>query len=350
MGVNGDRMTKSFAVFDCDAHVNDPLVIWERYVPDSKKELVRQTYWRNDFEAFVNGDTRCIGGGNGEFAPMYNPILIAGPQMNKKIMRRLISMMPLTDEQRDYVRHMGGVEAKARIKEMDLMGIDQVLVIPTMVIMNLPFAEDAEGVEVFCRAYNDWCRDWCDEVPDRLYGAALLPLQDPERAATEVDRVAARGFPVGLMRPIDARGAYPNDMGRVMANGGEERGPMDRLFRTFEDTGTVLGMHTFPAGTLGRLAFPGAMNSPGDLVNFAGADSQTLSFIFEMQTWLAQVLMNGFLDRYRNLKMAVFESNSQWLPYMLETCDRLFKLYGNERQIKADRLPSEAFYEQCVIS
>ena len=85
-------------------------------------------------------------------------------------------------------------------------------------------------------------------------------------------------------------------------------------------------------------------------MNHAGADSQTLSFIFEMQSWLAQVLLGGFLDRYPNLKMAVFESNSQWLPYMLETCDRLFKLYANERQVKADRLPSEAFYEQCVIS
>jgi len=48
--------------------------------------------------------------------------------------------------------------------------------------------------------------------------------------------------------------------------------------------------------------------------------------------------------------MAVFESNSSWLPYLLETCDRLFRLYANERQVKADRLPSEAFAEQCVIS
>jgi hypothetical protein len=165
-----------------------------------------------------------------------------------------------------------------------------------------------------------------------------------------VQRAAERGFPVGLIRPIDAQGKYPNDMGRVMASGQIEKGPMDGLFRAFEETGTVLGMHTFPAGVMGRTAFPGALVSPGELVNHAAVDSQTLSFIFEMQTWLAQVLMNGFLDRYRNLKMALFESNSQWLPYVLESCDRLFRLYANERQVKADRLPSEAFYEQCVIS
>jgi len=346
----GERITKSFPVFDCDAHVNDPLEIWERYVPREKQDLVRQTYFRTDEAAFVNGTTRCIGGGNAEFAPMYNPILIAGPQMNKKIMRKLISMMPLTDEQREYVRHAGGFDAAARLKEMDLMGIDQVLVIPTMVIMNLPFAENPEGVDVFCRAYNDWAQDWCTQYPDRLFAAGLLPLQDPVRAEKEVRRVKDLGFPVGLVRPIDARGAYPNDIGRVLASGAQEDGPMEPLFRAFEETGLVLGMHTFPAGVMGRTAFPGALSSPGELLNQAGVDSQTLSFIFEMQTWLAQVLLGGFLDRYRNLKMALFESNSQWLPYMLETCDRLFRLYANERQVKAERLPSEAFYEQCVIS
>ena len=41
------------------------------------------------------------------------------------------------------------------------MGIDQVLVIPTMVIMHLPFAKSEEGVDVFCRAYNDFLVDWC---------------------------------------------------------------------------------------------------------------------------------------------------------------------------------------------
>jgi predicted TIM-barrel fold metal-dependent hydrolase len=343
-----DPVTKTWAVFDCDAHVNDPLDIWERYVPKAQQDLVRATYWRDDSHAVVNGSTPCIGGGNAEFAPMYNPICIAGPQMSKQIMRRLISMMPLTDEQRDYLRHNGATDASARIREMDLMGIDQVLVIPTMVIMNLPFAENADGVEVFCRAYNDWCHDWCAEVPRRLFGAGLLPLQDPSRAVVELRRIAGRGFRVALIRPIDARGAYPNDIGSVWDGGAP--GPMDELFRTFEETGVVLGMHTFPASVQGRTAGPGLLASPGQLVNHAGADSQALSFIFEMHDWLAQILLGGFLDRYPRLKMAVFESNSSWLPYLLETCDRLFRLYANERQVKSDRLPSEAFYDQCVIS
>ena len=204
------------------------------------------------------------------------------------------------------------------------MGIDQVLVIPTMVIMNLPFAENADGVEVFCRAYNDWCHDWCAEVPRRLFGAGAAARYRtrhgrPSSCAESPD-AASRS---ALIRPIDARGAYPNDIGAVWDGGGP--GPMDELFRTFEETGVVLGMHTFPAGVQGRTAGPGLLASPGQLVNHAGADSQALSFIFEMHDWLAQVLLGGFLDRYPRLKMAVFESNSSWLPYLLETCDRLFQ-------------------------
>jgi hypothetical protein len=76
-----DRLTKSFSVFDCDAHINDPLGVWD-YVAESKKELVRQTYWRSESEAWLNGTTPTLGGGNEQFPNSYNPICIAGPQMN----------------------------------------------------------------------------------------------------------------------------------------------------------------------------------------------------------------------------------------------------------------------------
>ena len=346
-------LSKSYPVFDCDAHVNDPLDIWEKYVPESEKELVRATYWRDDYAAWVNGQTRTVGGGSAGFAPLYNPICIAGPQMNKKIMRKLISMSPLSDEQRDYLEHKGAYDPHERIKEMDLMGIDQVLVIPTMVIANLPFAENAEGVAAFCRAYNNWLKDWCAAVPDRLFGAALLPLQSPELAAEEVRRIADMGQPVGLIRPIDARGAYPNNVGGgvgLLGGMGRAGSSLDVVFQALEETGVCLGMHTFPAGAPGRTAGPGMLHSPGQYVGHAGANPQTLSFIYEMQTWLGQVLMAGFLDRYPKLKMLVFESNSQWLPYLLESCDRLFKLYARERTAPSKRLPSEVFHEQCAIS
>src|SRR5437870_2421110 len=117
---------------------------------------------------------------------------------------------------------------------------------------------------------------------------------------------------------------------------------MDKVFRKFEETGIVLGMHTFPAmnpeiGAEFRKPIPGVpMTSPGELVGRAGemhlggrmVDVQTLSFIFEAVVWLAQVLLSGMLDLYPKLRMAIFESNSTWLPQLLGADAR--RMYGIE--------------------
>lgn len=361
-GTNGERpVTKTFSVFDCDAHVNDPDAIWRDYVEPEYRELVRQSYWKDDHQTILNGRTPVIGGAHYDF-PGYNPICLAGPQMTKKIARRL-QQIGLTAEQKKYVEHPGAYEPQARLKEMDLMGIDQVMIIPTMMVANFPFVENADGAYAFARAYNNWVRDYCAAAPDRLFPAGWLPLQSNHYTCLELERIAKMGFRVALVRPIDAKGRYPNYIFPGFT-GGSPTNTMDKVFRKFEETGIVLGMHTFPAlnPEIGRaltMPLPNIpMTSPGDIIARAGemavggrmVDVQTMSFIFEAVVWLSQVLLSGMLDLYPKLRMAVFESNATWLPQLLEQWDRLFKLYANERALKTDRLPSQAFYQQCYIA
>src|SRR5690348_13310566 len=102
-------MSTTFPVFDCDAHIHDPLEIWD-YVPESKRDLVRAAYWSDrQVGTILNGKmvSPVPAGGRGSMMGMpgrgmYNPITIAGPQMNKKIMRRL-QVLGLDEDQRDYV-------------------------------------------------------------------------------------------------------------------------------------------------------------------------------------------------------------------------------------------------------
>ncbi len=349
---NGSPMRKTFAVFDCDAHVNDPREIWTEYLEPAYRDAVRRAYWQEEHQTILNGRTIVIGGQAHDFAA-YNPICIAGPQMNKKIMRKL-QQMGLSPEQKRYLEHRGAYDPHARIRDMDLMGIDQVMIIPTMMVAHYPYVEDVYAAHGFARAYNNWVADFCRQVPERLFPAGWLPLQSPEYTRQELERIAKMGFHVALIRPIDARGRYPNSIFPGPRNG-TLTNTMDKVFRAFEDTGVVCGMHTFPALPSEPAALAG---SPGELITAAGSmelagkmvDGQTLSFVFEAMTWLAQVLLSGFLDMYPKLKMAIFESNASWLPEMLDHCDRLFKLYANERLIKSDRLPSQAFAEQCFIA
>lgn len=337
-------MTKQYPVFDCDAHINDYLFEWQKYYSPSEAELVKNWFWNHGETTIINGNTRLLGerprskwfvqpgSGNASI------IDILGPGMNKEIVRKLYHM-GLSLEQLEEVAHRGSIEPNPRLHDMDQMGIDQVLVIPIGLLVGLQWIEHVEAASIVARAYNDWVlKDYCVADPDRLFPAGVIAPQHAGMAAAELNRIAKLGFPVALVRPVDALGGYP-----IQAK-------FDPMWRAFEDTGLVCGMHTVTSGQYQKGQF-----SPGDLLTRAvnarqiGA-GQTLSFIYEAMTWLTGVLLSGFLERYPRLKMAIFESNSTWLPMLLESCDRAYHLYGSQRFAQVKGLPSEVFRERCLIA
>jgi hypothetical protein len=81
--------------------------------------------------------------------------------------------------------------------------------------------------------------------------------------------------------------------------------------------------------------------------------SQELTYTAEQLEKLRGLLDTWFAT-HAALTVADFRSftdaSRKYAVPLLEHCDRLFKLYRNERNYEAKRLPSEAFYEQCAIS
>src|SRR5688500_17226113 len=93
----------------------------------------------------------------------------------------------------------GGHDPRARLVDMDAEGIDQAVLYPTML---LNFRPDPAEFGALCRAYNDWLRDYCSAAPNRLYGVALVPLQDPKAAIAEMERaVQELEFKAVMIRP-----------------------------------------------------------------------------------------------------------------------------------------------------
>jgi predicted TIM-barrel fold metal-dependent hydrolase len=227
---------------------------------------------------------------------------------------------------------------------MDTQGIDQVMIIPTD-IDTYPWIQSATGARAMCKAYNEWAYEYCQEDPERLFFAALLPMQDPVFAEQEVYRVAAKGCRVGLIRPIDAMGNYPIQP------------KYSRVWRAMEETGLIYGMHPFPA--------LGALKPPGYSEQYSGAELIALtatsaglphSFLTNVQNfqaeaslWVSMVLMTGFFEKYPKVKAAVFEASSTWLSFIVDECDKCYRLYRNDRKLPPlKRLPSETFFEHCV--
>ena len=182
-------MTKDFATFDCDAHVTEPPLIWERAAEDLTREemqALRSTIWWDEEsrQLIVNGRAG-VGIGSprrGGIPGTMRVISNAGPGVKHDIqralnVRNLKAATALTQDQVGYIDFAGSYEPEPRLRDMDVQGIDQVMIIPTD-IDTYPWLLDAVGAKAFCKAYNQWAYEYTKADPDRLFFAALLPMQN----------------------------------------------------------------------------------------------------------------------------------------------------------------------------
>jgi uncharacterized protein len=350
-------MTKNFAAFDCDAHVSEPPWLWDRAKDNlSRRELtaLEETMWfdSESGQLIVNGKA---GMGAGSLQPIggkagtLNLLSVAGPGLKHDIQRTLNvrNVHPktaLTQEQAAYLDHRGAYEPKPRLRDMDIQGIDQVMIIPSD-IDTYPWLQNDVGAKAMCKAYNEWAYEYCQENPERVYFAALLPLQNPKFAAQEVYRVADKGCRVGLIRPIDAMGNYPIQP------------KYDPVWRAMEETGVVYGMHPFPATGSAKPGGYTEQHSGAELIEMTMVSSglpqlfltNVQNFQAEAALWVTMVLISGFFERFPKIRAAVFEASSTWLSFLLDECDKTYRLYRNDRKRHPlKRMPSETFFEHCV--
>ena len=349
-------MTKDYATFDCDAHIVEPARIWERaadHLSKNELEALKATMWYDDEtkQLIINGKADVD---SSTPVPLAGPgimdeVRLAGPGLKHDIqralnVRNLDPKTALTPEQSEYLAHKGADQPGPRLRDMDVQGIDQVMIIPTC-IDTYPWLQNVLGARAMCKAYNDWAYEYTQEDPERLYFAALLPMQNTRYAVEEVYRVAEMGCRVALIRPMDAMGNYPIQP------------KYEPLWNALEDTGLVYGMHPFPAF--------GTAQPPGYSEQYSGAQlirrsfttsdiphrflGNVQSFQAEAAPWVVMVLMSGFFERHPKIRAAVFEASSTWMSFLLDECDKFYKLYRNDRRMPPlKRLPSETFFQHCV--
>jgi len=349
-------MSKDFATFDCDAHVTEPPLIWERaqefLTRDELDALKRTIWWDADGRLLVVNGRAGIGLGSprkGGIPGTMRVITNAGPGVKHDIqralnVRNLNPKTALTQEQVAYIDHAGSYEPRARLKDMDVQGIDQVMIIPTEIDI-YPWLEDALGAKAFCRAYNEWAYEYTKADPDRIFFAALIPMQHPDYAIQEVRRVAALGCRVALVRPMDAMGNYPIQP------------KYEPVWDALEDTGMVYGMHPFPAFGSSKPSGYSEQYSGAELIRKTIANAgiphtfltNVQNFQAEAALWVTVVLMSGFFERHPKINAAVFEASSTWLSFLIDECDKAYRLYRNERRLPPLKtLPSETFAKHCM--
>jgi predicted TIM-barrel fold metal-dependent hydrolase len=193
--------------------------------------------------------------------------------------------------------------------------------------------EDADFSKALVQAYNDWHIDeWCAAYPGRFIPMALPVIWDPSACAAEVRRVAAKGCLSLTFSENPAAMGYPSFHSEHW----------DPLWQALCDTGTILNVHI---GSSGRLAIP-AVDAPPDVM----ITLQPMNIV----SAAADLLWSRVIKQYPEIKIALSEGGTGWIPYFLERVDRTFEMHATwTLQDFGGKLPSEVFREHfltCFIS
>ena len=202
-------------------------------------------------------------------------------------------------------------DAAAARAALDARGTDAALLI-TDRFVGLAGAQSADYAVSIAGAYNRYLRErWLDPARG-LYGAALLPGQDPLAAAAELHSCAAQpGFVAGLLSTVNAFPLYGDRS-------------YEPIWRAAAETGRPIVFH---GATVYGTVFPYQLQQ-FEAASARGALSQPLGAIAH----LTSLITNGVLTRHPDLKLLFCEAGVAWLPFLASRLD------GQRRHLP-DELP-----------
>jgi uncharacterized protein len=175
-------------------------------------------------------------------------------------------------------------------------------------------------------AVNDWqIAEWLDKEP-RLRASIVVPTQNPEMAAEEIDRLGEHpGFVQVLLlvrteMPLGKRHYWP-------------------IYEAAERHGLVIGIH--------------AGGSPGNPITPVGWPSSYIedyvSLAQAFQTQLVSLVSEGIFAKFPGLRVALIEGGFTWLPSLMWRFDKNWK--GLRREVPwVDRLPSQIIHEHVRLT
>ena len=162
-------------VFDGDGHICEPEMVWTEYPRQAFRDRVLQVRTENgQSHLYLEGDLRRAGPGPAQAC-------IPGGMTPEGRSLTWADILP------------GSFDPKARLAVLDKERIDQALFFPSIHLLYGDILDPEVSAET-CRAYNAWMSDFCRVEPTRLFGMAILPMQDISLAIKEAKGLAKLGL------------------------------------------------------------------------------------------------------------------------------------------------------------
>ena len=150
--------------------------------------------------------------------------------------------------------------------------------------------------------YNDWLYDYTAASDGRLFGLAAVPIQDPDAAVDELQRILESGFKGGCIpctSPVDK--PYFDEV-------------YEPIWSLAEEAGFPLSMHVGCNAYLPR-EYRNTKRRVDGIAGYAATQNTVQSTIVEF-------MCRGVCERHPNLKIVVAEFNAGWIAHWLDRVDQ----------------------------
>ena len=298
-----------YKIFDSDMHIMEPADLWQRFiVPEYRSQAPRGVTSENirDLRLHLPGTPE--------------PVSIRNQGRNYERNQKLYA---------DHAKR--GWSPRVQLEAMEAEGLDAAVMFPSRGLNALTKPDLDPGLaNAIARAYNDWLYEFCQEAPDRMFGAGMISVYDIGHAVEEAHRVVEElGFKAVFVRAN-------------MVNGKPWHDPYyTPLWNALEKLDLPLGLHEATA-SLSR--------QTGELFDPAFGLRRIYSQPVEQMLALGSFIAGGVFARHPKLRVAFLEANCSWVPWLVWRMDESWELEGDVYMKDLDRMPSDYFRKHCLVS
>jgi uncharacterized protein len=284
-----------YRIFDADTHVRPDADLLEPYLPVATRALLAQ---------YKNYKAR-----NKEGAVTY----LMGERKYKRRLGVADEAAPQPSEYMSgYKRHQHGKpnplcerDPAARIRDMDIEGIDVNLMLPSGWFGCWTTIKDVDLETAMYQAYHRWMADYCAPFPSRLKGVMLAAARDVETSVAEIERAAKEAWPLAVF--VYAPYQFPLD-----------HPDLEPIWKAAADHNLAIALHTF---TVMPPYAPGGLDSWDNLWLQRSAAHPWCG-----QRNMASIIGAGIMDRYPNIRVGTLEAGHGWLPAWVNRLEEHTKL------------------------
>jgi predicted TIM-barrel fold metal-dependent hydrolase len=333
-----------YRVFDADNHLFDSVELWRKYAEPKDRELFEDEVWLQDRERYLSsaiGRRQSRFGDEGGKAPRImpgatlnrlNPYKNASPEEREELIKEFQELAP------------GFQNRDRRLEVMDIQGIEGAVMFPQAdaLVIHSAFPDSARDSMAAVRAFNRWVdAEWGFSHQNRIFVPAAISLMDVDLALPEVDWAiehGARGF---LFPPGPVNGRSPAD-------------PIyDPVFARLNEAKAGVMIHL----NYTDYATQSARFSEDPNAHFVDGNKSFSAFQWfaywgdrPVMESVAAMIFHGLFQRFPNVRVALSEQGSVWLPYTLRKMDHAFMMGKKSPYAEIRERPSETFRRHFLVA